>query len=101
LNAKNLVYLLFTDKGKQFLIGEPWGNSNVRNARVLAITRRVQSINSISSIDKNKAKVSYSWVYDEHTPFSNDQLRKLIPLNVAKTDEANLILIGKQWAIDN
>ncbi|MEH6502293.1 MAG: hypothetical protein V7682_00180 [Cycloclasticus sp.] len=100
-SGRSGVYLSFTTKGQQFLTTKPWGSSDVRNARVLAVTRRVQSINSISSIDKNKAKVSYSWIYDEHTPFSNDQLKKLIPLNVVKTDEANFILIGKQWVIDN
>lgn len=100
-SGRSGVYLTFSDKGKRFLIGETWGSSDVRNARVLAVTRRAQSVNSITLIDKNKAKVSYNWVYDEHTPFSNDRLRKLIPLNVANTDEANFMLIDKQWVIDN
>tara|TARA_R110002095_G_scaffold50644_2_gene44367 strand:+ start:274 stop:822 length:549 start_codon:yes stop_codon:yes gene_type:complete len=100
-SGRSGVYLTFTTKGKKLLIGELWGNSGVRNARVLAVTRHAQSINAITLINKNKAKVSYNWVYDKHTPFSNDHLKKLIPLNAPKTGEANFILRDKQWKIEN
>jgi len=93
------AYLTFTDSGKQLLIGEPWGDSNLRNARVVAISKRIQSIDSIDFINKTTATVSYSWVYDQYTAFASEPLKNLIPLNHPQAALATLVVVNKQWQI--
>ncbi|PCH84748.1 MAG: hypothetical protein COB26_04355 [Piscirickettsiaceae bacterium] len=99
-SGRSGVYLKFTDEGKRLLVGNTWGNSTTRNARVTAVIQQVQDINDISMVDKTHAIVSFNSAYVKHTAFSNTQLKSLIPLNVPKTGQANFVLIDKQWRIE-
>lgn len=99
-SGRSGVYLKFTDEGKQLLVGNTWGDSTTRNARVIAVIKQVQDVNSITMADKTHASVSYSSAYIEHTAFSNTQLKSLIPLNVSTTGHANFVLVDKQWRIE-
>jgi hypothetical protein len=100
-SGRSGVYLSFTDKGKEFLLGQPWGDSNIRNARVIAVTKHIQSITSVDLLNKTKASVAYVWAYNQHTPFSNDQLKKLIPLHAPHSEVVDFILTDDKWAIAN
>jgi len=93
------AYLTFTESGKKLLIGEPWGDSNLRNARVVAISKRIQSIDSIVFITKTTATVSYRWVYDQYTAFASEPLKKLIPLNHLQSATIAMVVVNKQWQV--
>ena len=93
------AYLTFTESGKQLLVGEPWGDSNLRNARVVAVSKRIHSIDSINFTNKTSATVNYSWVYDQYTAFASEPLKKLIPLNNPQSAIATMVVISKQWQI--
>jgi len=94
------VYLTFTNEGKQLLVGKPWGDDTLKNARVVAVSQAVQSIQSIEMSDKSHAVVHYTSAYEKHTAFSNAQLKKVIPLNIPKTAQKSFTLVDDQWVID-
>lgn len=96
-SGRSGAYLQLTDSGKKLLIGQPWGDSNLRNARVIAITPQIESVDAINFSTKTKANISYTWSYDRYTAFATEPLKKLIPLNAAKRGIATLVLIDKQW----
>ncbi|PCI21948.1 MAG: hypothetical protein COB62_02270 [Piscirickettsiaceae bacterium] len=98
-SGRSGVYLKFTDEGKKLIVDKPWGDSTLRNARVIAVSQQVEKINSIEMLDKSHATVSYTSSYNEHTPFASDTLKKLIPLNTAKAGTANLSLVDKEWML--
>ena len=99
-SGRSGIYLKFTDEGKKLLIGKTWGDQSTRNARVTAVIQQALDINDISLIDKTHAIVSFNSAYVKHTAFSNAQLKHLIPLNVPKNNQANFVLIDKQWHIE-
>jgi hypothetical protein len=99
-SGRSGVYLKFTNEGKKLLVGKPWGDSILRNAKVIAVTRRIDEILSIEIIDKTHAIINYAWAYDQHTPFSSDQLKKTIALNVPQIDQVSAILNDKTWTIE-
>ncbi|MEW4981667.1 MAG: hypothetical protein AB1Y26_00340 [Cycloclasticus sp.] len=94
-------YLTFTSQGKQLLVGSPWGDEVLRNARVIAVTQSIQEIQSIEMIDPSHAIINYTWAYDQHTPFSNEQLKKTITLNVQQVGQVSAVLNNKEWTIEN
>jgi hypothetical protein len=94
------VYLKFTDEGKKLLIGKPWGDANLRNARVIAVKQQVQTIDAINMSSKTHAIVDYTSAYTEHTPFSNTHLKKLLILGVPQKKQAEFILTDKEWVLN-
>jgi len=96
-SGRSGAYLHLSDSGKKLLIGQPWGDSNLRNARVIAITPQIESVDAINFSTKSKAEVSYTWSYERYTAFATEPLKKLIPLNAAQRSIATLVLIDKQW----
>lgn len=104
INCKNSgrsgVYLKFTSEGEKLLVGKPWGDDVLRNARVIAVTQRIDGVQNIEMIDEEHAIVSYTWVYDAHTPFSNHQLKQIIKLDVPQSTQSSFVLHGKQWVIE-
>jgi hypothetical protein len=94
------VYLKFTREGKKLLLGNPWGDAILRNARVIAVSQRIQDILSIEMIDASHALVNYTWVYNQYTPFSSSSLKELIALNVPQTEQISIILKRKKWLIE-
>lgn len=93
------VYLEFSDEGKKLITGSPWGDETLRKVHVIAVTQAIQKINTIEMIDKTHATVSYDQIYSEHTPFSNDALKRQIPLNLSHVGQANFVLIDDEWVI--
>ena len=93
------AYLAFTPSGKKLLVGEPWGDSYLRNARVVAISQQIQSIQSIDFINKTSATVSYTWAYDQYTAFATETLKALVPLNTTQSATATMHVVNKQWEI--
>ncbi|MEW5057857.1 MAG: hypothetical protein AB1Y25_09535 [Cycloclasticus sp.] len=93
------AYLSFTENGKKLIVGEPWGDSNLKNARVIAVSKRIESINSISFTSKTSATVNYNWVYQQYTAFASEPLKKLIPLNTLQSATTKIVLLNKQWQI--
>jgi len=98
-SGRSGVYLKFTPEGKNLLVDTPWGDEIVRNARVIAVSQRINNITSIEMIDKSHAIINYTWVYAQHTAFSNDQLRKAITLNIPQAAQASAILKGSDWSL--
>jgi len=98
-SGRSGVYLKFTDEGKKLLVGSPWGDNTLRNARVIAVLQQIEEIQSIQMIDPTHAIINYTWVYHQHTPFSNPQLEKTIALNVPQIAQASAILNNKEWTI--
>jgi len=94
-------YLKFTVQGKKLLVGSPWGDEVLRNARVIAVTQSVQKVQSIELVDPSHAIINYTWAYDQHTAFSNEQLKKTITLNVQQSRQASAVLNNKEWIIEN
>jgi hypothetical protein len=94
------VYLKFTTEGKALLMGKPWGDDILRNARVLAVAQSIQDIVSIEQVDKSHAIVNYSLIYDHYTPFANSQLKNIIRLNVAQTKQASIVLKDDEWLVE-
>lgn len=99
-SGRSGVYLKFTDKGKNLLIGKPWGDGTLRNARVIAVSQHINKVENIQLVDETHAIVHYTWTYDEHTPFSNDQLRKTIALNIPQTNQVSMVIDDDQWVIE-
>lgn len=98
-SGRSGVYLTFTSEGKNLLIGTPWGDEIVRNARVIAVSQRINNIESIEMVDKSHAIINYTWVYAQHTPFSNAQLRKAITLNIPQRAQTSAILSDGDWSL--
>jgi len=98
-SGRSGVYLSFTHEGKKLLLGKPWGDETLRNARVIAVRQKIKDIQSIHLMNNTHAIISYSWVYHQHTPFSNPQLKKLIALDVPQPAQASATLINNQWTI--
>jgi len=93
-------YLTFTSKGKRLLVGKPWGNTTVRNARVIVVSQALQEIQSIEMIDDAHAVVQYTWAYNEHTPFSTAYLKSVIALNTPHAEQKKLTLVDGKWILD-
>jgi len=98
-SGRSGVYLKFTDEGKKLLVGSPWGDNTLRSARVIAVLQQIEEIQSIQLIDPTHAIINYTWVYHQHTPFSNPQLEKTIALNVPQMAQASAVLNNKEWTI--
>lgn len=94
------VYLEFTAKGKQLLVGKPWGTSSLRNARVVAVTQSIQGIHAIKYIDESHATITYSIIYDGYTPFATNYLKSTIKLNDPQIKKANFVLKKDQWKLE-
>jgi len=93
------AYLTFSESGKQLLIGEPWGDTNLRNARVIAVSKSIHSINSINFTSNTSATVNYNWVYDQYTAFASEPLKKLIPLNTPQSATVAMVVVDREWQI--
>lgn len=98
-SGRSGVYLTFTDAGKDLLVGQPWGDYKLRNARVIAVKQAITSIESIQMTSKKEATVTFSTVYSEHTPFASAYLQQLMPLNIPKIRQLTFRLVGKEWGI--
>lgn len=93
------VYLKFKEEGLQFVVGQPWGTKQVKNARVLVATAAVNQITAIEKTSPEQATVHYTWAYDAHTPFATEYLKDTIPLNESITAKATMVLEDNQWVI--
>ncbi|ORU92492.1 MAG: hypothetical protein A6F70_02945 [Cycloclasticus sp. symbiont of Bathymodiolus heckerae] len=100
-SGRSSTYLNFTAQGKQLLVGEPWGDDVLRNARVIAVSQTIQEIQTLDIIDKSHAIIHYTWVYNKHTPFSNGQLKKVIALNVPQIGQVSVTLKDDRWVLDD
>jgi len=98
-SGRSGVYLDFSDEGKKLMIGEPWGDTTLRNVRVIAVKQIAQQITAIKMADDSHATVSFDRIYSEHTPFSNHVLQKLIQLNTPQKAQTNFTLIDNEWVI--
>lgn len=98
-SGRSGVYLTFTNEGKKLLLDSPWGDDVLRNARVLAVLQHIKEIQSIDMIDASHAIINYTWIYNQHTPFSNTQLQKTIALNVPQEAQTSAVLSNNEWTI--
>ncbi|KXJ46943.1 MAG: hypothetical protein KUG55_03535 [Cycloclasticus sp.] len=98
-SGRSGVYLKFTSEGEKLLVGSPWGDNTLRNARVIAVLQQVDEVQSIEMIDASHAIINYTWLYNQHTPFSNPQLEKTIALNVPQPARASAVLNDNEWTI--
>jgi hypothetical protein len=103
VNCKNSgrsgVYLKFTTEGKKLLVDDFWGNEVVRNAKVIAVSQHINDVSSIEMINNAHALINFTWIYDQHTAFSNAQLQKDILLNVPQTAQVPAILKNGEWTL--
>ncbi|ORU89398.1 MAG: hypothetical protein A6F71_00055 [Cycloclasticus sp. symbiont of Poecilosclerida sp. M] len=100
-SGRSGVYLRFTTFGEQFLVGEPWGTKEIRNARVLATVKKVDAIKSIKLTDKENAVVTYSWSHNRHTAFATAHLKERIKLGVPQIKTALFVLENDAWIVQN
>jgi len=98
-SGRSGVYLTFTHEGKKLLLGTPWGDDILRNARVLAVRQHIKEVQSINMIDTSHAIINYTWIYSQHTPFSNAQLQKTIALNIPQIAQVSAVLSKNKWTI--
>ncbi|PHS72354.1 MAG: hypothetical protein COB22_04925 [Cycloclasticus sp.] len=99
-SGRSGVYLKFTPEGSKLLLAKPWGDKVLRNANVIAVSQRIRDVVSIEMIDNTHAIVNYTWIYDQHTPFSNAQLKKAIALNIPQTEQTSATLKNGEWTIE-
>ena len=98
-SGRSGVYLKFTNEGEKLLVGKPWGDANLRNARIIAVIQQVQTIDAIRMTSTTQATVDFTSAYTEHTPFSNSHLQKLLVLGAPQQKQAELILEDKKWVL--
>ena len=100
-SGRSGAYLKFTAEGRKLLLGSSWGDKVLRNAKVIAVTQNVLDVLSVEFIDESHAIIKYTWAYDQHMPFSNEQLKKTIALNVPRAEQVSVILDDDEWLVEH